>query len=120
MTYEEYLKHADECERLAESPTLPSNRHSLLSAAEMWRRMAAHAKPHDGAGLHPVLGDPLSDTCEGELLAQIEKLGSAISRDMDALGRAKSMRASSHLWTRILLKITERRELRDRLPSPRC
>jgi hypothetical protein len=62
MTYEEYLQHADECERLAESATLPSNRHSLLSAAEMWRRMAADAKPRDGAGLNPVLGDPRSDT----------------------------------------------------------
>jgi hypothetical protein len=58
MTYEEYLQHADECERLAESTTLPSNRHSLLPAAEMWRRMAAGAKPRDGAGLDPRLGRP--------------------------------------------------------------
>jgi hypothetical protein len=57
MTYEEYLQHADECERLAESATLPSNQHALLSAAEMWRRMADDAKPHNGAGLNPVLGD---------------------------------------------------------------
>jgi hypothetical protein len=62
MTYEEYLQHADECERLAEAAELPSNRHSLLSAAEMWRRMAADAKPHDGAGSNPVLGDPRNDT----------------------------------------------------------
>jgi hypothetical protein len=62
MTYEEYLQHADECERLAESAALPSNCHSLLSAAEMWRRMAADAKPRDGAGLNPVLGDPRSGT----------------------------------------------------------
>jgi hypothetical protein len=61
MTYEEYLQHAEECERLAAAATLPSNRHSLLSTAEKWRRMA-DSKPHDGAGLHPVLGDPRSDT----------------------------------------------------------
>ena len=57
MTYEEYLQHADECERLAEAATLPSNRHSLLSAAEMWRKMAADAKPHNGAGSDPVVGN---------------------------------------------------------------
>jgi hypothetical protein len=56
---------------------------------------------------------------DGELLAHIEKLDSAISRDMDALGRAKSKRASADLWTRIRLKMAERRELRDRLPGPR-
>lgn len=57
MTYEEYLQHADECERLAEAATLPSNRH----APEMWRKMADDAKPHDGAGSNPVLGDPRRD-----------------------------------------------------------
>jgi len=35
---------------------LPSNRHALLSAAEMWRKMAADAKPRDGAGSNPTLG----------------------------------------------------------------
>ena len=29
---------------------------------EMWRKMAADTKPRDRAGLHPVLGDPRSDT----------------------------------------------------------
>ena len=62
MTYEEYLLHADECERLAEAATLPSNRHALLSAAEMWRKMAADSKPRDGAGSNPVLGDGRSGT----------------------------------------------------------
>jgi hypothetical protein len=62
MTYKEYLLHAEECERLAETATLPSNQHALLSAAEMWRKMAADAKPSDGAGSNPVLGDPRSDT----------------------------------------------------------
>ena len=62
MTYDEYLQHADECERLAESATLPSNQHSLLSAAEMWRRMADNTKPRDGAGSNPALGDPRNDT----------------------------------------------------------
>jgi hypothetical protein len=63
--------------------------------------------------------ETLELTHEGELLAQIEKLDSAISRDMDALGRAKSGRASADLWTRIRLKMAERGELRDRLPGPR-
>ena len=62
MTYEEYLAHAEECERLAREAKQPSNRHALLSAAEMWRRLAADVKPHDGAGPDPKLGDPLSDT----------------------------------------------------------
>ena len=62
MTYEEFLQHADECERLARSAKLPSNRHSLLAAAEMWRKMAADIKPSDGAGPNPVLGDPRGDT----------------------------------------------------------
>jgi hypothetical protein len=54
MTREEYLKHADECDRLAETTTLPSIRHALLSAAEMWRKMAAEVTRSDGAA--PVLG----------------------------------------------------------------
>ena len=58
MTYEEFLKHAEECEQLAETATLPSNRHALLSAAETWRKMAADTKPRDGARLNPVLEDP--------------------------------------------------------------
>jgi len=62
MTHEDYLKHADECERLAELAELESNRHSLLSAAEMWRRMADYAKPRDGVGSNPVIGDPRSET----------------------------------------------------------
>ena len=57
MTYEDCLQHADECEQLAQAATLPSNRHALLSAAEMWRKMAADAKPRNGAGLDPVLGN---------------------------------------------------------------
>jgi len=50
MTYEDFLEHAEECERLAEMARLPSNRHALLSAAEMWRKMAADARPRDGEG----------------------------------------------------------------------
>jgi hypothetical protein len=55
VTYDEYLKHVDECERLAKSAKLPSNRISLLSTAEKSRRMASDAKPRDGAGSNPVL-----------------------------------------------------------------
>jgi hypothetical protein len=50
MTHEEYLQHADECEWLAEMATLPSNRHALLSAAEMWRKMADDIKSRERAG----------------------------------------------------------------------
>ena len=53
MTYEEFLKHAEECERLAGTATVPSNRHALLSAAEMWRKLAADTKPRDGADQVP-------------------------------------------------------------------
>jgi hypothetical protein len=63
MTYDEFLEHAEECERLAEAAALPANRFSLLSAAEMWRRMAADTRSHDGAGPDdPKIGDPRSDT----------------------------------------------------------
>ena len=55
---------------------------------------------------------------EAELLAEIEKLDSAIGQHMDALGRAKSKRASAHLWARIHRKITARQELCERLPGP--
>jgi hypothetical protein len=58
MTYEEYLQHADECERLAGAALLPSNRNALLSAAEMWRRMAADAEPRDGVGTRSPLRPP--------------------------------------------------------------
>ena len=48
MTHEEFLQHADECEWLAGMATLPSNRHALLSAAEMWRKMAADIEAREG------------------------------------------------------------------------
>lgn len=48
---------ADECERLAESATLLFNRPALLSAAEMWRKVAADTRPRNGAGLDPALGE---------------------------------------------------------------
>jgi len=65
---------------------------------------------------------PSWETCEVrhevELLAQIEELDSAISRDMDALSQAESKHTSADLWTSIRVKMAERRELRDRLPGP--
>jgi hypothetical protein len=57
-------------------------------------------------------------THEVELLALIEELDSAISRDVDALSRANSKRASAHLWARIHRKTTARHELCDHLPGP--
>jgi hypothetical protein len=61
MTYEDYLQHAEECERLAKTLTQPSNRHVLLSAARMWRKIAADTRPRDGAGSNPVVGTSRSD-----------------------------------------------------------
>ena len=63
--------------------------------------------------------ETLELTHEGELLALIEELNLAISRDVEALSRAKSKRASSHLWARIHRKMTARHELCDHLPGPR-
>ena len=57
-------------------------------------------------------------THEAELLALIEELDSAISRDIDALSRAKSKRASADLWARIHRKTTARLELCGHLPGP--
>jgi hypothetical protein len=55
MTAEEYLKHAEECERLAAQANLRANRHALLASAEMWRKLAAHTDGH-GAGPSPSEG----------------------------------------------------------------
>jgi hypothetical protein len=55
MTTEEYLQHAEECERLAGLANLQANRHALLASAEMWRKLAADAKG-DGAGPSPSVG----------------------------------------------------------------
>jgi hypothetical protein len=57
-------------------------------------------------------------THEVELLALIDELDSAIGRDVDALSRAKSKRASAHLWARIHRKTTARLELCGHLPGP--
>jgi hypothetical protein len=53
------VPHAEECERLAESATLPSNRHALLSAAETWRKMAADGADN-GAGPGPEITTSLT------------------------------------------------------------
>jgi hypothetical protein len=55
---------------------------------------------------------------EVELLALTEELDSAISRDVDALTRAKSKRAGAHISARIRRKTTARLELCDHLPGP--
>lgn len=49
MTAEDYLKHAEECERLAALAELDSNKRALLQSAEMWRRLAAAGQPTDRA-----------------------------------------------------------------------
>jgi len=49
MTNQDYLEHAEECERFAAMAKMPANRRALLASAEMWRTMAADAKPGDGA-----------------------------------------------------------------------
>ena len=57
-------------------------------------------------------------THESELLAQIKELDSVIGQHMDALGRAKSKRASAHLWARIHRKMAARLKLCEHLPGP--
>jgi hypothetical protein len=57
-------------------------------------------------------------TNEVDLLALIEELDSAISRDVDALSRAVSERASADLWASIHRKTTARLELCAHLPGP--
>ena len=52
--------HADECKRLAETATVPSNRHALLSAAEMWHKLASDTKPR-WSGIKSHLGGLRSD-----------------------------------------------------------
>ena len=41
MTAEEYLEHAEECDRLAAIAKLAMNREALLTSAVMWRKLAA-------------------------------------------------------------------------------
>jgi hypothetical protein len=55
MTSQDYLQHAEECERLAALAKLAANRQALLSSAEMWRKLAADPKPGDGAGPNPQI-----------------------------------------------------------------
>jgi hypothetical protein len=55
MTAEDYLKHAEECERLAALAELNSNKRALLQSAEMWRRLAAAGTPTDRGGRGPPL-----------------------------------------------------------------
>ena len=54
MTAEDYLKHAEECERLAALAELDSNKRALLQSAEMWRRLAAAGTPDRGGRGPPV------------------------------------------------------------------
>ena len=45
VTREDYLAHAEECERFAAMSNLRSNRLALEASAEMWRKLAADAPP---------------------------------------------------------------------------
>jgi hypothetical protein len=53
MTAEEYLEHAEECDRLAAIAKLAKIREALLASAVMWRKLAADATSGDGAGAKP-------------------------------------------------------------------
>jgi hypothetical protein len=53
MTADDYLKHAEECERLAALAELDSNKRALLQSAEMWRRLAAAGMPTDRGSRGP-------------------------------------------------------------------
>jgi hypothetical protein len=64
MTAEDYLQHAEECERLAALANLRANRHALLASAEMWRKLAADAKG-DGAGRRQSAGHRLQNKATG-------------------------------------------------------
>jgi len=55
MTRDEYLQHAEECERLATMAKLPSNRTALLESAHMWRKLADAAASKDGAAPKPPI-----------------------------------------------------------------
>jgi hypothetical protein len=40
-TVAEYLKHAEECRRLAKMMTVPEDKKTLVELAETWERLAA-------------------------------------------------------------------------------
>ena len=56
MTAEEYLQHAEECDRLAAMAQLDANKRALLASAEMWRKLATDGARSDGAGISPAPG----------------------------------------------------------------
>ena len=49
MTDQDYLEHAEECDRFAAMAKMPANRRALLASAEMWRALAGNAKQGDRA-----------------------------------------------------------------------
>jgi len=49
MNAEEYLEHAEECECLAATAKLDTNKRALLESAKMWRRLAGRAKDDAGS-----------------------------------------------------------------------
>jgi hypothetical protein len=53
MTAEEYLEHAEECDRLAAIAKLALNKDALLASPVMWRKLAAEATRGEDAGAEP-------------------------------------------------------------------
>jgi hypothetical protein len=60
MTHEEYLAHAEECDRLARLTNLRSVRRALLACAAMWPQSATDATKSVG----PASGIALSTSPE--------------------------------------------------------
>jgi hypothetical protein len=58
-TAAEYVKRAEECERLAGACIAESNREILLFAADKWRRMAKDAAARSGGPAPPESDEPL-------------------------------------------------------------
>jgi hypothetical protein len=61
MTNQDYLEHAEECDRFAAMAKMPANRRALLASAEMWRAMAGNAKQGDCAERTIGVASPHSD-----------------------------------------------------------
>jgi hypothetical protein len=49
MTFDDYLEHAEECERLAELTEFAAIKSSLTASAAMWRKLAEDFAASDGA-----------------------------------------------------------------------
>ncbi len=118
MTYDEYLQHAEECERLAESATLPINRHPCCRprrcAPDGCRCQAARRRWNKSCHGGFSKWQMMSRDCSPRSRNWIHRL----TASMDALSRTKVACWQRPSGQGIRKKMAERDDLLERLPGP--